>query len=243
MGSSGQGVAEQQQLAQSLAPLRRGRGEPASVDGAGLAQAGLEDRPEPALEDRRGEPTLGRRREQETSGTIYRSFTLRHPCPPSLGPQVRSLDRRCRSRHHRRDHAAVHMPKARQRVASRAAGCPTGLTELPAGWAPGDEVGHSDYYVTMARSGHTSYTHRMTMLSFRVDEAEAGRAQSWADRLGVDRSELLRVALRRHIALLGSELDAATWERVPLDEGEGALGEIADWGPAEDWSDWADAAG
>ena len=28
-----------------------------------------------------------------------------------------------------------------------------------------------------------------------------------------------------------------------LDEGERALEEIADWGPAEDWSDWADAPG
>ena len=30
---------------------------------------------------------------------------------------------------------------------------------------------------------------------------------------------------------------------APLDEGESSLAEIADWGPAEDWSDWADAAG
>jgi hypothetical protein len=28
----------------------------------------------------------------------------------------------------------------------------------------------------------------------------------------------------------------------PLDDGERALMEVADWGPAEDWSDWADAA-
>jgi hypothetical protein len=34
------------------------------------------------------------------------------------------------------------------------------------------------------------------MLSFRVNEAEANEAQTWADRLGVDRSELLREALR-----------------------------------------------
>ena len=83
----------------------------------------------------------------------------------------------------------------------------------------------------------------MTMLSFRVDEAEAKRLQAWADRLGVGRSELLRDALRRHIQRLASELDAATWEQRPLDEGERSLAEIADWGPAEDWSDWADAAG
>jgi hypothetical protein len=29
---------------------------------------------------------------------------------------------------------------------------------------------------------------------------------------------------------------------MPLDEGERSLALIADWGPAEDWSDWADAA-
>jgi Ribbon-helix-helix protein, copG family. len=81
----------------------------------------------------------------------------------------------------------------------------------------------------------------MTMLSFRVDESDAAQVQSWADRLGIDRSELLRDALRRHLVRLGSEQEAATWERTPLTEDERALAEIADWGPAEDWSDWADA--
>lgn len=28
----------------------------------------------------------------------------------------------------------------------------------------------------------------------------------------------------------------------PLTDDENALAEIADWGPAEDWADWADAA-
>ncbi len=83
----------------------------------------------------------------------------------------------------------------------------------------------------------------MTMLSFRVDDAEAADAQRWAERLGVDRSELLREALRRHLDRLTSESDPARWEALPLDEGERALEEIADWGPAEDWSDWADAPG
>jgi predicted transcriptional regulator len=81
----------------------------------------------------------------------------------------------------------------------------------------------------------------MTMLSFRVDDEEAAEAQRWARRLGVDRSELLRDALRRHLARLASENDAETWGEQPLDEGEQSLGAIADWGPAEDWSDWADA--
>ncbi|HVS44310.1 MAG TPA: ribbon-helix-helix domain-containing protein [Candidatus Dormibacteraeota bacterium] len=83
----------------------------------------------------------------------------------------------------------------------------------------------------------------MTMLSFRVEDTEAERAQSWADRLGIDRSELLREALRRHLQRLASEQDADTWAAYPLDEGERSFLEIADWGPAEDWSDWSDAPG
>ena len=84
----------------------------------------------------------------------------------------------------------------------------------------------------------------MTMLSFRVDDRDANEAQQWAEALGVDRSELLREALRRHLNQLKSEGDGQRWSAAPLDEGELALGEIADWGPAEDWSDWAtDAAG
>jgi predicted transcriptional regulator len=83
----------------------------------------------------------------------------------------------------------------------------------------------------------------MTMLSFRVDDAEARRVQEWADRLGVDRSELLRDALRRQLNRLAGESDAVAWQRQPPDDGERALSAIADWGPAEDWADWANAAG
>jgi predicted transcriptional regulator len=39
----------------------------------------------------------------------------------------------------------------------------------------------------------------MTMLSFRLDEAVATEVQAWADRLGVDRSEILCDAVRRHL--------------------------------------------
>jgi hypothetical protein len=83
----------------------------------------------------------------------------------------------------------------------------------------------------------------MTMLSFRVDDQEATDATLWADRLGIDRSELLREALHRHLVRLRTEEDTAAWLDAPLTADEQALGEIADWGPAEDWSDWADAAG
>jgi hypothetical protein len=81
----------------------------------------------------------------------------------------------------------------------------------------------------------------MTMLSFRVGADEAAKARQWADRLGVDRSELLRDALRLHLVRLAAEEDVAAWVAFPLDEGESALSEIAAWGPAEDWSDWTDA--
>lgn len=83
----------------------------------------------------------------------------------------------------------------------------------------------------------------MTMLSFRIEEPEAREIQAWADRLGIDRSELLRRAVRRYLLRLASEVDAERWEERPLEEGERSLDDLADWGPAEDWSDWADAEG
>ncbi len=88
---------------------------------------------------------------------------------------------------------------------------------------------------------HTWYGLRMTMLSFRVDDAEAEKVRAWAARLGLDRSEFLRDALRRHLLRLASENDAQVWQERPLDEAERSFAEVADWGPAEDWSDWRDA--
>ncbi len=81
------------------------------------------------------------------------------------------------------------------------------------------------------------------MLSFRVEDEEAADAQRWAERLGVDRSELLREALHRHLVRLRAEDDIKAWTKLPLTADEAAFAEIADWGPAEDWSDWADATG
>jgi antitoxin component of RelBE/YafQ-DinJ toxin-antitoxin module len=83
----------------------------------------------------------------------------------------------------------------------------------------------------------------MTMLSFRVDSQVATEAQRWADRLGVDRSELLREALHRHIVRLRAEIEIEAWQVEPLSEDEEAFARVADWGPAEDWSDWVDATG
>ncbi len=82
----------------------------------------------------------------------------------------------------------------------------------------------------------------MTMLSFRLAEDEAVAVQRWAERRGIGRSELLREALQQHLLRLASEDDARAWAEEPLDARELALSEIADWGPAEDWSEWADAA-
>lgn len=80
----------------------------------------------------------------------------------------------------------------------------------------------------------------MTMLSFRVGEGDAADVQRWAERLGIDRSELLRDALHRHLVQLRAEIEIEAWTATPLSETETALAEIADWGPAEDWTDWAD---
>ena len=60
----------------------------------------------------------------------------------------------------------------------------------------------------------------------------------------VDRLEPLREALRRFIDRLAPERDADRRDAHPLDVGERALADIAEWGPAEDWSAWTiDAAG
>lgn len=88
----------------------------------------------------------------------------------------------------------------------------------------------------------TTYTKCMTMLSFRVEEPEALEVRAWAERLGVDRSELLREALRRHLLRLATERDAQIWAEQPLSSEERSLSAIEHWGPAEDWADWADAA-
>ena len=83
----------------------------------------------------------------------------------------------------------------------------------------------------------------MTMLSFRTDAWEAAAAKRWAERLGITRSDLLREALQRHLIRLRAEHEIAAWTETPLTTEESSLAEAADWGPAEDWSDWADAEG
>ncbi len=80
------------------------------------------------------------------------------------------------------------------------------------------------------------------MISFRVDDADAAEIDQWARRLHIDRSEFLRDALRRHLAELAADQDVQAYAEQPLTDEEKALARIADWGPAEDWADWADAA-
>jgi predicted transcriptional regulator len=83
----------------------------------------------------------------------------------------------------------------------------------------------------------------MTMLSFRVADDDAAEVQAWADALGVDRSEILRDALHRHLVVLKGEADAQRWVARPASDAERSLEAVAEWGPAEDWSDWTDATG
>jgi Ribbon-helix-helix protein, copG family len=82
----------------------------------------------------------------------------------------------------------------------------------------------------------------MTMLSFRVDELDAAAVDAWAQRLHIGRSELLRDALHRHLAELAADRDARAYAEQPMTTDETAFADVADWGPAEDWTDWADAA-
>jgi Ribbon-helix-helix protein, copG family len=81
----------------------------------------------------------------------------------------------------------------------------------------------------------------MTMVSFRMEDSDVSAVTRWAEELGLEKSELLREAVRRHLVRLASEADAVQWELHPLSEAEQSLGAIGDWGPAEDWAEWSDA--
>ena len=79
----------------------------------------------------------------------------------------------------------------------------------------------------------------MTTLSFHVSDSEAESVAIWAEKLEIDKSDLLRTALHRHLVKLASEEDSRIWLEMPLTDDEAALSAIADWGVAEDWSDWS----
>ncbi len=56
-------------------------------------------------------------------------------------------------------------------------------------------------------------------------------------------SPLETAAVRcRRLGRAGRGPGCQAYTERPLTDGENALAEIADWGPAEDWADWADAA-
>lgn len=82
----------------------------------------------------------------------------------------------------------------------------------------------------------------MTMISFRIDDADAAEVDRWATRLEIDRSELVRDAVRRRLAELAAEHEVSAYAEHPVTDEEKTLAQIADWGPAEDWADWSDAA-
>lgn len=65
------------------------------------------------------------------------------------------------------------------------------------------------------------------MVSFRVTDDDAAAVELWARRLHIDRSELLRAALQRHLSELASELEARAYAEQPLTDNEKALGGIA----------------
>ncbi|MBX3314727.1 MAG: CopG family transcriptional regulator [Actinobacteria bacterium] len=84
----------------------------------------------------------------------------------------------------------------------------------------------------------------MTTLSVRVDDEQAEHLRRWAERLDVDRSHLVREALRRHLDRLAAEEEARGWVDDPdHDAAVAALASAADWGPADDWSDWHEQDG
>jgi predicted transcriptional regulator len=76
------------------------------------------------------------------------------------------------------------------------------------------------------------------MVSFRADEEVVTAADQWAERLGIERSELLRDALAGHLARLAAETEVGAYAAEPFTPEELALDPADDWGPAEDWSDW-----
>lgn len=82
----------------------------------------------------------------------------------------------------------------------------------------------------------------MTMLTCRMADAEASRIREAAESLGVSVSEMIREALRRYLNSVGAERDAEIYEMSPLRPDELSFIGAESWGPAEDWSDWADAS-
>lgn len=101
----------------------------------------------------------------------------------------------------------------------------------------GSCVGSSDDRPLEGRLS-TAYGLGMALVSFRIDEADAAEARLWAERLGITRDALFRAALLGHLIQLRAEADSLRTDK-PLSPGESSLQSAAEWGPAEDWSDWS----
>ncbi len=74
-----------------------------------------------------------------------------------------------------------------------------------------------------------------------MSDDDAADVDDIARTLGVDRSSVVRDAVRRyvnHIKAIG-EGDRADGA---VDPSQPAFAAVAEWGPAEDWSDWAASA-
>ena len=83
----------------------------------------------------------------------------------------------------------------------------------------------------------------MTTLSFRVEPEVAEKVREMSVSLGIPKSELIREALCRHLNMVAAQHDALVYEKNPLTPGELAFTPVEHRAPAEDWSEWADAAG
>ncbi len=81
------------------------------------------------------------------------------------------------------------------------------------------------------------------MLSFRVEPEVAEKVREMSVYLGVSQSEMISEALRTHINMLAARRDALVYQENPLTPEELAFASVERWTPAEDWSEWADAAG
>lgn len=81
------------------------------------------------------------------------------------------------------------------------------------------------------------------MLSFRVEPEVAEKVREMSVSLGIPQSQMMREALRRHLNALAAQHDALVYEENPLTPEELAFVSAERWTPAEDWSDWVDAAG
>ncbi len=68
----------------------------------------------------------------------------------------------------------------------------------------------------------------MTEISFHADQTDADRLGLWAGRLGVDRSELLLTAVRKHLASLEAEAAPGAWAELLTGATESTLEDMAE---------------